>query len=74
MLKPLRDSALNISINNQPFELVDGTPLEQALVEFGARPPYAILFNESFLPQSQYSDTQLIEGDSVEVISAIQGG
>lgn len=65
---------MNILINNQAVELIDGTDLEQALTIFGALLPYAILLNDSFLPKSEHNTTQLTDGDKVEVISAIQGG
>lgn len=53
---------------------MDGIDLRQALTIFGALLPYAILLNESFLPQSEHGITKLTDGDKVEVISAIQGG
>jgi len=48
--------------------------VEQALTEFNAKPPYAVLLNGQFLPNSLYPKTYLESGDKIEVISAIQGG
>ena len=63
-----------IFINNWSHEIVKGSTLKQALLVFGAEPPYAILVNEVFLPQSEYEHFVLTPNDRIEVISAIQGG
>lgn len=63
-----------IYINTQAFEVDEAVTLKHALTEFGALPPYAILLNEDFLPKSEHETRLLLEGDKVEVISAIQGG
>ena len=65
---------MNIVINNQNVELVNEASLEQALIEFGAKAPYAILYNDNFLPKSEHENIRLVENDKIEVISAIQGG
>ncbi len=63
-----------VFINNWSYEIVEGSTLKQALLEFGAKLPYAILVNEVFLPQSEHEHFVLTPNDRVEVISAIQGG
>lgn len=65
---------MNVLINNQDFELANDVSLEQALNEFGAKTPYAILYNDNFLPKSEHENIRLVENDKIEVISAIQGG
>ncbi len=35
---------------------------------------YAIAINETFVPRSCYGQTALQQGDSIEVVSPLQGG
>ncbi len=65
---------IHIEINTTPFQIAKQSTVELALTEFNAKPPYAVLLNEQFLPNSLYPKTYLTEGDKLEVISAIQGG
>ncbi len=65
---------IQITINADDFMLPSGSTVEQALVLFKAQPPYAVLLNGQFLPRSSYSQTLLAIGDTIEVVSAIQGG
>ncbi len=65
---------IEIEINTRPFQVAKDSTVEQALTEFNAKPPYAVLLNEQFLSNSLYPRTYLVEGDTLEVISAIQGG
>lgn len=65
---------IQVDVNNQPFHLAQASTVEQALIEFNAKPPYAVLLNDQFLPNSRYPNTCLANGDKLEVISAIQGG
>ena len=63
-----------VFINNESYEVVEGNTLLQALLKFGAKSPYAILVNDTFLPQSEHEHFILTPNDRIEVISAIQGG
>ena len=36
--------------------------------------PFAVAINEQFIAKSNYSDTQLSEGDRIEIVSPMQGG
>ena len=65
---------MRVFINNSGYEIVDNSTLQQALLNFGAKPPYAILVNDVFLSQSEHAHLALTEHDRIEVISAIQGG
>ncbi|WP_172959710.1 sulfur carrier protein ThiS [Thiomicrorhabdus aquaedulcis] len=65
---------MHVLVNNQPVELGCDTQLSVALTHYGAQPPYAILLNDRFLPQSEHAHTQLTQGDRIDVICAIQGG
>ena len=65
---------IQVDVNTMPFQLAQASTVEQALTEFNAKPPYAVLLNGQFLPNSFYPTTNLADGDRLEVISAIQGG
>lgn len=65
---------MNIYINEQPFTFDEEVSLNFALTEFGAKPPFAIMLNDEFLPQSEHDATILKDGDKLEVVGAIQGG
>ena len=40
----------------------------------GAMAPYAVAVNGEFIPQSRHSHVVINEGDSIELLSPIQGG
>ncbi len=63
-----------IFINNEAHEVAESSTIHEAAKMFGAKPPYAILVNDTFLPLSQHNHFVLTQDDRVEVISAIQGG
>ncbi len=65
---------MNILINGQSVTVSDDTSLTQALNQFGARPPFAVAVNGDFVPRSQCDVKILNEGDSIELLSPIQGG
>jgi sulfur carrier protein len=65
---------LKVFINNSGYEIAEGGTLKQALLDFEAKPPYAILMNDLFVPQSEHAFFVLTTHDKIEVISAIQGG
>ncbi|MAD03912.1 sulfur carrier protein ThiS [Pseudoalteromonas shioyasakiensis] len=65
---------MNILINGQSVTVSDDTSLTQALNQFGARPPFAVAVNGDFVPRSQCDAKILNEGDSIELLSPIQGG
>jgi len=65
---------MNIYINQKAFSFNHDITLNDALEAFKATPPFAILINGEFLPQSEHDSVQLKESDKVDVIGAIQGG
>ena len=65
---------MNILINSQSVTVSDYTSLTQALNQFGARPPFAVAVNGDFVPRSQCDAKILNDGDSIELLSPIQGG
>ncbi|WP_372762899.1 sulfur carrier protein ThiS [Pseudoalteromonas sp.] len=64
---------MKITINGQLVNM-HSNKLIECLMEFGATAPFAVAVNGEFLPQSMHSDYLLSEGDSLDLLSPIQGG
>lgn len=65
---------MRITINQNPIELPDSATLQQALEVFGARPPYAVAVNLSFVHRQHYAGTRLQADDQVEIVQPVAGG
>ncbi|MEZ5523742.1 MAG: sulfur carrier protein ThiS [Pseudomonadales bacterium] len=63
-----------ILINGQPIPLQNDQSLLSLLEQFGAREPYVVALNETFIPRSSYLEQQVQAGDRIEVLQPIQGG
>jgi sulfur carrier protein len=64
---------MNIYINGQAFD-TDQTQLAAVLVEFAAKPPFAIALNGDFVAQNDYANTALTSDDKLDIVSPIYGG
>ncbi|MGO2011176.1 MAG: sulfur carrier protein ThiS [Pseudoalteromonas sp.] len=65
---------MKITINGQSFETAEHTILAEILSEFGAKKPYAVALNKQFIPHHSCAETVVSQGDSIELLSPIQGG
>lgn len=66
---------MNIIFNGQALTLATSEiNLTQLLQQQGAKEPFAVAVNQTFVPRSQCDGYQLQAGDSVELLSPIQGG
>ncbi|WP_051144870.1 sulfur carrier protein ThiS [Thiomicrorhabdus sp. Kp2] len=65
---------MNIIINQQNFSFEEEINMTFALEFYKATPPFAVLLNDEFLPQSDYKATWLKDDDNIVVVGAIQGG
>ncbi len=65
---------MQITINQAPFELPDGASVEDALAQFGAKPPFAVALNLEFVHRQRYSDTVLKAKDVLEIVQPVAGG
>ncbi len=65
---------MQITINQQPLELPEGATLDEALTAFGARPPFAVAVNLSFVHRQHYANTRLEADDRVEIVQPVAGG
>lgn len=65
---------MQITINQAPFELSEGATVAEALVQFGAKPPYAVALNLEFVHRQRYTDTVLKAKDALEIVQPVAGG
>ena len=65
---------MQVLINQQPFELPETAHLAEALAAFGARPPFAVALNLTFVHREDYASTPLTAGDEIEVVQPVAGG
>ena len=64
---------MTITINGELLT-IKSSMLVDVLQNFGAKPPFAVALNDEFIPQSLHASTTINEGDSIELLSPIQGG
>jgi len=63
-----------IKINQTSLEVPDGATVADALKAFGARPPFAVALNLSFVHRQQYAETVLNADDQLEIVQPVAGG
>lgn len=66
---------MNILLNGEPRPLNNGTQLAQLVRDLGLQDKrLAIEINREIIPRSQYANTELKNGDTIEIVHAIGGG
>jgi thiazole synthase len=68
---------MTVELNGRPVELPDGATVATAVEQSGAAPEgrgVAVAVDGDVVPRSEWDDTALSEGQSIEVLAAIQGG
>jgi sulfur carrier protein len=68
---------MRIALNGEPRELADGATLADAVRASGVeqdRRGVAVALEGEVVPRAEWDSTPLVEGRSVEVLAAIQGG
>ena len=65
---------MNITTNGEAVS-IDPLTVQQYLVSLGIDPRrVAVELNQDILPKAQYEDTQLQDGDSLEIVHFVGGG
>jgi sulfur carrier protein len=66
---------IQLSLNNEPAQLAEGTRLSDALSDwhYGDQ-KIAVAINGEFVPRSAYAERVLHAGDEVDVVKPIGGG
>jgi sulfur carrier protein len=67
---------MRVRLNGQPQDLPDGGLLTDALERLGVDDPrgVAVALDGEIVPRGRWSTTRLAEGQSVEILRAVQGG
>jgi sulfur carrier protein len=68
---------LNVTVNGEPVQLPEGATVEE-LVELAAASArdrgVAVAVDAEVVPRSAWDETVLSEGQSIELLAAMQGG
>jgi thiazole synthase len=68
---------MNVELNGEPVELADGADLRAAIDASGApsdQRGLAVAVDGEVVPRSEWADTEVRDGQRIEVLAAIQGG
>lgn len=65
---------MEIHVNQKLLTLPEGATVADALVAYGARPPFAVALNGYFVARAQHGLRALNAGDRVDVVSPVAGG
>lgn len=66
---------MKVTVNGQERELAEGTTIADLLAELRLDPRMlAVERNLDLVPRGQHAETQLAEGDRVEVVTLVGGG
>lgn len=66
---------MNIVLNGEARALNNGTLVTQLIHQLGLEGKrLAVEINRDIIPRSQYAQTEIRDGDTIEVVHAIGGG
>lgn len=66
---------LELTVNGEKARLEEACPLDQALKKLGFEGGhFAVALNGEFVPRSTYRHCEIQGGESLEVLSPMQGG
>jgi sulfur carrier protein len=67
---------MTVEVNGRPVELSDGAAVSDAVSQAGGTPArgIAVAVDGEVVPRSAWESTRLREGQTIEVVGAIQGG
>jgi len=76
---PEKSTNIDININGTHYNIAAGTSLGQAITLSKANTNiepsnFVIALNQTFVPRSQYQNTQLQNNDAIELLSPMAGG
>ncbi|MTE18665.1 sulfur carrier protein ThiS [Streptomyces sp. TRM43335] len=68
-------ATVTVTVNGEPAEVVAGLTLDRLVASLtSAATGVAAAVNETVVPRGQWPTTELVDGDRVEVLTAVQGG
>ena len=64
-----------VSVNGKMVDLPEGTSVDGLLDHLKVKREYtAVAINREITPKAQYADTQLKDGDRIEIVRPMGGG
>lgn len=71
----MSSSQITLKVNGEPRQCPSGTPLPQCLERLGFNPRLiAVEYNGEILHRQFWAETQMQEGDTLEVVTIVGGG
>ncbi len=71
----MREQSMQLTLNGQAREFAEGTTIAELLEDLGLDPRMlAVERNLNLVPRVQHAQTQLADGDRVEVVTLVGGG
>ena len=66
---------IQVTLNGASSHIPCNQPLSAAMIAWNYQGEcFAVAINETFVPRSQYSHTEIKSGDKIEVVSPLEGG
>ena len=68
---------MELTVNGKKHEMADGTTVADLMAGLGFEMPargVAVAVNDAVVPQTGWQNTELADGDTIEIIRAVQGG
>lgn len=66
---------MSVMVNGRPTDISAGTTVSDIVAQLGVRPTgTAVAVNGAVVPRSAWPRAAIQDGDSVEVLAAVQGG
>lgn len=66
---------MKINLNGEKTSIENIMSIEELLEDYGfEQSSIAVAMNGSFVPKSSYNSTLLSDGDSLDIVSPMQGG
>lgn len=66
---------INVSINGEVVELEDGLNVQKLVEKLGyTKKGFAIAINTTFIAIEAYENTNINDGDTIDILGPVQGG
>ena len=65
---------MEVILNGEPHSLDPSTSIESLINSLQLDGKFAIELNQTIVPRSEFTNTQLQHGDKIEIVQAIGGG
>ncbi len=63
----------DIRVNGEPMQFL-GDTIHDVILSVNPKQPFAVAVNTVFVPKQQYVQTQLNQGDVIDIVNPVVGG